>query len=87
MSLVDEIQSAIKAGNAVIGERESMKILRASSAKTVVIAENIPASLEKEIKHNAKISNVKVETFGGSSKDLGTICGKPFPVSTLVIKG
>lgn len=87
MSLSDEIQSAIKSGNAIIGMRESMKHIRNSAPKIIVITENVPATLEKEIKHNAKISNVRLEVFNGSSRDLGTICGKPFPVSVLVIKG
>lgn len=87
MSLSDEIQSAIKNGNAIIGVRESLKHIRTSSSKMIVVAENIPATLEKEIRHNSKISNVRLEVFNGSSKDLGTICGKPFPVSVLVVKG
>ena len=35
---------------------------------------------------NAKVAEVKVETFDGTSTQLGIICGKSFPISTLVIK-
>jgi large subunit ribosomal protein L30e len=86
MALNDDIQSAMKGGNAVIGKRESLKAIKSSSPKVVVIAENIPVSLEKEVRHSAEVSGVDVQVFHGSSSDLGTICGKPFPVSTLVIK-
>ena len=51
------------------------------------MAKNIPEDMRKEIEHHAKIFGIKVSIFEGSSKELGVICGKPFPVSTLVIKG
>lgn len=87
MSIVDEIQSAIKSGNAVIGYRESMKLLKTGSTKTVIAANNIPESMGAEIKHNSKTAGVRLEIFDGGSKDLGTACGKPFPVAVMAVKG
>ncbi len=87
MTIADEIQSAVKSGKAVIGYRESVKFLKASPAKIIIIANNVPENMDAEIKHNAKISGTKLEVFGGGSKDLGTVCGKPFPVAVMVIKG
>jgi len=43
--------------------------------------------LRKEIEQNAKVGSMKLEVFNGTSRELGTFCGKPFPVSALVIKG
>lgn len=87
MALSDEIQNAIKQKKAIIGYRESIKYIKQDYPKIIVIAKNIPENYRKEIEHNTKISKVKVEVFDGSSKDLGVICGKPFPVSTIAIKG
>lgn len=42
--------------------------------------------MKKEMEHNARISRVKVEEFEGSSKELGVLCGKPYPVCVLVVK-
>lgn len=86
MVLADEIQSAVKSENAIIGLRESMRALKTGSAKSVIVANNIPEEIDSEIKHNAEMAKIKIETFDGSSKDLGTACGKPFPVSVMVIK-
>lgn len=86
MTLVKEIQEAIKNKKVIIGYRESIKYLKMNKAELVVIAENSPEKIKKEIEHIAKIGNIKLETVR-DSKELGVICGKPFPVTTLVIKG
>jgi large subunit ribosomal protein L30e len=83
----DEIQDALKGQKAILGYRQSIKFIKLDEPKLVVIAKNIPESMKKEIEHNAKVSNVRMEVFEGSSKDLGVICGKPYPVSIVVIKG
>lgn len=87
MSLEDTIQAAVKTGKAVIGYRRSIKFIKINTPKLIVVAKNTPEKLRKEIEHNAKISGIKIDAFQGSSKELGIFCGKPFPVTTLVIKG
>jgi len=87
MTLVEEVQSAMKSNKVIFGYRESIKFIKTDSPKLVVIANNIPDKIRKEIEYNAKLSNAKLEIFNGSSKDLGVICGRPFPIATLVIKG
>ncbi len=86
MALTEQIQSAVKEGNAIIGYKKSLEYLKNNSPKLIVIANNIDESKRREIEHNASISGLKVEVFDGSSKELGIICGKPFPISTLAIK-
>lgn len=86
MSLAETIQDANKAKNLVIGYRESRKFLKLNDAKLIVVARNSPEKMKKEMEHNARISRVKVEEFEGSSKELGVLCGKPYPVCVLVVK-
>lgn len=83
----EDIQAAVKSGNVTIGYRESMKTIKLGGAKAVIVANNIPENMGSEIEHNARIAGSDFEKFDGSSKDLGTVCGKPYPVAVLVIKG
>lgn len=83
----ESIQAAVKSKTAVIGYRNSMKSIKGGEAKTIVIANNIPETMSAEVRHNAKVAEANLEIFDGSSKDLGTACGKPFPVAVMVIKG
>jgi len=84
--IVDEIQSAIKSDKEIFGYRETIKSIKINTPKLIIIARNIPENMRKEIDHNAKISKTKIEIFDGTSKELGVICGKPFPIATLTIK-
>ena len=85
--LTDDIQDALKSGNAVVGTREALKFIKANQAKVIVMANNVPENVRSEIEHVAKFGSSKFETFDGNSRDFGTFCGKPFPVSVLAIKG
>jgi len=86
MSLTEELQAAIKSGKAVIGYKESIKFIKLNTPKIIVVARNMPEKYRKDIDISAKASKVKLEVFDGGSKELGIICGKPFPVTTVVIK-
>ncbi len=83
MKVEEIVKKAIKENRAIIGYRESLKYIRNYSPEIVIIAKNAPEKIKKTIIN----SNVKVLIFEGSSKDLGTICGRPHPISTIVIKG
>lgn len=85
-TLNETIQSAIKVNKVIIGYRRSIRLIKTGSPKLIVIANNLPKKMKDEIEHNAKVGSVQVEIFNSSSKELGVVCGKPFPVSTLVIK-
>jgi large subunit ribosomal protein L30e len=86
MSLEEEILNANKSGNIILGYKESKRFIKLNDAKLLVIASNIPEKMRKEIEHEAKIAGIRVEVFGKGSKELGVLCGKPYPVSLLVIK-
>jgi len=87
MRIEDTIQDALKVNKAILGYRQSIKFIKLDEPKMIVVAKNIPENMRKEVEHNAKVSNSKLQVFEGSSKDLGVICGKPYPVSIIVIKG
>ena len=86
MALTVDIQSAIKSNRAVIGYNESLNYIKTNTPKMIIVANNLPISIRKEIEHNAKISKTKFEVFDGTSRELGVICGKPFPVTTIIIE-
>jgi len=87
MTLTTDIQSAVKSDRAVFGYKRTIKNIKTGDAKLIVMANNIPDNMRKEIEHNAKIAGIEMEVFSGSSKELGVTCGKPFPVSAMAIRG
>lgn len=86
MVVTQIIQRALKEGKVIIGYKRSIKFLKTGSPKMVVVSKNIPDEMRMEIKHNAEISKTPVEIFDNTSKELGLICGKTFPITTITIK-
>lgn len=86
MNLVEEIQSALKENKVIIGYKNSLEFIKTNSPKLIVMANNTPKKERVDVEHDAKLSGAKIETFEGSSKELGIICGRPFPIMLLVIK-
>ena len=86
VSVITDVQAAVKEGKIIIGYKKSLEFIRTDSPKLMVMASNIPDRERKQVEHDAKLSGAKIEVFEGSSKELGVICGKPFPITMLVIK-
>lgn len=84
-SLIKEIKTKIRENKVIFGYRECLKYLKLHKPKIVVIAENAPEKIKKDIFFALDDKN-KLRIFKGSSIELGTLCGKPFPITTLVIK-
>lgn len=86
MSLTEDVQAAIKSNKTIVGYNESVSYIKTNTPKIIIVANNLPLSIRQELEHNAKISRAKFEIFDGTSRELGVICGKPFPVTTIIIK-
>ncbi|MBM5805538.1 MAG: 50S ribosomal protein L30e [Candidatus Verstraetearchaeota archaeon] len=84
MDLSKELKVALNTGKVEIGYKVSLKIASKKKAKLIVVASNAPESLFVKVKQAAG-SEVPIYKYPGSSWDLGGICGKPFPVSTITI--
>ena len=54
-------------------------------AKLLVVASKNRGDNVQDIAHMAKISNIRVVMFDGTSMELGALCGKPFSVSAVSI--
>ena len=86
MNLTVTIQDAVKTNKVILGYRETIRFIKVNSPKLIVMARNIPEKMKDEIEHNVHVSGTKMETFEGTSKELGIICGKEFPISALVVR-
>jgi len=84
-----DIQKAIKllldTGKVDMGARRARNHALRGTAKAIFIAENCPQDLKGEIIENCKKSNIHCKEIAFSSLELGSICGKPFPVSALSV--
>jgi len=86
MELTKIIKNAIKENRVVLGYDRTIKEIKTKKPKLVIYANNIPKDKLKNIIYNTKIAKIDVEKYPDDNVNLGLVCGKPFPVSVLVIK-
>jgi len=86
MDLRFQIRRAMETGKVLLGYRESEKSLLNGRAKLIILASNAPEQERLRIQHLAKVGNVPIYVFPGTSIELGQTCGKPFTVSVLAVE-
>jgi len=84
--MIDELRNAIKEKNVIIGTKQAIKNLKLKNVKSVVIANNCPENVRKDIEYYSKLTGIKMENFDGTAKQLGILCGKPFSIAVMAIK-
>lgn len=85
MSLNQPIASAVSTGECKIGAKSSIDAIKTGKAKLVVIASNCPKDELDDIEQYAKLAEIKIHKFEGTSWDLGETVGKPFMVSAIAV--
>lgn len=79
------IRVAVDTGDVTLGSEKSIQYLKLGKGKLVVVAANSPKDIIEDVKYYAGLSEIPFYTYEGTSVDLGSICGKPFTVATLLI--
>ena len=80
------VRVAVDTGTVILGSDKSVQALKLGKGKLVIIASNCPDETREDVMHYSKLSDIPVYTYEGSSVDLGSVCGKPFTVATLIIR-
>ena len=80
-----EIRIAVDTGKVKFGSRTAEKELLVGSPKLIIMAANLKPENAAEYQRLSGLSEIPVYQYGGTSLQLGSICGKPFPVSMLIV--
>ncbi|MDL2270187.1 50S ribosomal protein L30e [Methanobrevibacter sp. OttesenSCG-928-I08] len=79
------IRVAVDTGDVTLGSEKSIQSLKLGKGKLVVVAQNSPKEIIEDVEYYSNLSEIPFYTYEGTSVDLGSVCGKPFTVATLVI--
>ncbi|WP_324735535.1 50S ribosomal protein L30e [Thermococcus sp. SY098] len=85
MDVAFELRKALETGKVVIGSNKTVKLAKIGGAKLIIVAKNAPKEVKEDIYYYAKLSNIPVYEYEGTSVELGTVLGKPFVVASLAI--
>ena len=80
---VSELKKAVEEKRIILGKDRTIKKLRRGDITKIFLASNCSNDDEEEIKHLAKIANVKVEKLKKPNEEVGLLCKKIFSISVL----
>lgn len=83
--LTTAVRLAVESGKVEFGARSGVAASQSGKAKLFVTAANTPSEIKGRVEKAAKDAGVPLIEFEGSSMELGSVCGKPFPVSVLSV--
>ncbi|XP_069933457.1 large ribosomal subunit protein eL30-like [Oryctolagus cuniculus] len=85
LELIDSrLQLVRKTGKYVLGHRLSLKMVRQSKTKPVILANNYQALRKSEIEYYA-MAQTGVCHCSGNNIELGTACGQYYRIHTLLL--
>ena len=82
MDINKALRSLVTTGKVYFGIKEAKKALKAGQAKLIIFSSNCPQEYITDISEFKKVSKYN---FNGTNIDLGSTCGKPFPISVLTV--
>jgi large subunit ribosomal protein L30e len=82
MDINKALRSAISTGKVYFGIEETKKALSKGEAKLVILCSNCPEQFKSDLTSAKKFSTY---SFNGTNIELGSACGKPFPISILAV--
>lgn len=80
-----EIRRAVDTGNVLFGARESAYALKHGEGQLMVLAKNTPKLVLENLTHIAALAEIPIYTYAGTGLELGSVCGKPYVISTLLV--
>ena len=81
-----EIRRAVDTGKVIFGEKQAKKSVLNGNGEIIIVSSNLSGSKKENLQYFAKLANIAYFEFEGTGTKLGSVCGKPFAVSTMVIQ-
>lgn len=80
-----DLGTVLKTGRVELGTKKVLSILLTGNPKLVLVSGNCPKEIKERVTYYARLANVPSSVVSESSIELGSVCGKPFPVSALAV--
>ncbi|RLI95634.1 MAG: 50S ribosomal protein L30e [Candidatus Altiarchaeales archaeon] len=79
------IENVVKKGKIVIGSKNVVSALLNDNPKLVIISSNCPTEIKEDIIYYSRLSEIPYRIIDDNSIELGSICGKPFPIAVMAV--
>jgi len=80
-----EIRRAVDTGKVAFGYKQCQKELMKGNGELIIISNNMARDDKEKLVHLTEVEGKKVFEYSKNGLKLGSICGKPFVVSSMII--
>jgi large subunit ribosomal protein L30e len=80
-----QLRLALSTGRVQLGSKQAERELRRGRARMAILSSNCPEKIKVSIENYGKLGKTPIWNHEKDSVDLGMLCGKPYPVSAIVI--
>ena len=80
-----EIRRAVDTGKVAFGFRECQKKMLLGAGELVIVSKNMPANDKEVLKQIATVEGKKFYEYAETGLVLGSVCGKPFVISAMLV--
>ncbi|MDO8625798.1 MAG: 50S ribosomal protein L30e [Candidatus Diapherotrites archaeon] len=82
---VREIRRSVDTGKVVFGVRETQKNVLKGNGQLIIVSASCPKTTQEKISHWSTMFDIPVFEYPGKGLELGSVCGKPFSIATLLV--
>lgn len=79
------IRWAVDSGKVSFGQRSVEKSILNGKGQLVIVSGNAQKAVAERISALSKVAGIPLHTYPGTAGELGSVCGKPFVVSAMVV--
>ena len=83
--LARAIRQCVESGKVEFGTNSGVKGALSGRAKLIVVAANCPLAVKQDVQRFCRLSSIPFVAFEGTSAELGTVAGRPHPISILSV--
>ena len=83
--ITSALRLTVETGKVEFGSRTGLVASLLGKAKLFVVADNTPVDVRTKVTAYAEKSKIPVIVFEGTTMELGSVCGRPFPISVLSV--
>ena len=80
-----EIRRAVDTGSVTFGTKVARKKILAGEGQMVIVSNNLPTNEKETLKQLVTIEGKKFYEYSDTGLVLGSVCGKPFTISVMVV--
>ena len=80
-----EIRRAVDTGKVVFGTKVARKKILAQEGEMVIVSSNMPTNEKETLKQLVTVEGKKFFEYSDTGLVLGSVCGKPFTVSVMLV--